>query len=348
MRKVLIAKRYLGRTVFALAAIGLYVVVCHFDASAAAPGKRACAGRNLLGDIQSNDPAAYAQLMTRAARTKNDGAVFWRITRGASPASYLLGTLHLTDYRVTTLSPLVRSVVRKARVVALEVADLSPAMTAAAITTGAGLVLFKNGQRLDRLLSYEDFQTAKATLGKAGLPTALAHMFKPWVVTLILAVSDCERKNIASGQRVLDMVVAERARKHKIPVVGLETIQSQLAAAARIPLEEQVEMLRANLRYSDRSNDLMETVIQLYLQRRIGAAVPLQEYLAKQVGADRFTFKGFQRELLVKRNRDMRERALPLLAKGNAFIAVGALHLVGEGGLVALLRNAGYDVTPLE
>jgi uncharacterized protein YbaP (TraB family) len=49
-----------------------------------------------------------------------------------------------------------------------------------------------------------------------------------------------------------------------------------------------------------------------------------------------------------RRNRKMRTRALPLLSKGKIFIAVGALHLIGEDGLVALLQNAGYTLEPVE
>ncbi len=44
----------------------------------------------------------------------------------------------------------------------------------------------------------------------------------------------------------------------------------------------------------------------------------------------------------------MRDAALPLLEKGGAFIAIGALHLPGSDGLVALLRKAGFDISALE
>jgi len=58
--------------------------------------------------------------------------------------------------------------------------------------------------------------------------------------------------------------------------------------------------------------------------------------------------KGLKQELIVKRNRKMRTRVLPLLGRGGVFIGVGALHLVGEDGLVALIRKAGYLVEPIE
>ena len=51
---------------------------------------------------------------------------------------------------------------------------------------------------------------------------------------------------------------------------------------------------------------------------------------------------------LDKRNVIMRDSAIPLLEKGNAFIAVGSYHLFGENGLVELLRKAGYKVTPVK
>jgi uncharacterized protein len=55
-----------------------------------------------------------------------------------------------------------------------------------------------------------------------------------------------------------------------------------------------------------------------------------------------------ENEVVNKRNQLMAERALPLLADGNAFIAVGSAHLPGEQGLVELLRKAGYEVTAVD
>jgi hypothetical protein len=50
--------------------------------------------------------------------------------------------------------------------------------------------------------------------------------------------------------------------------------------------------------------------------------------------------------LINQRNNRMLERMLPKLKQGRVFIAVGALHLPGEHGLLNLLRGAGYAVTP--
>jgi uncharacterized protein YbaP (TraB family) len=67
-----------------------------------------------------------------------------------------------------------------------------------------------------------------------------------------------------------------------------------------------------------------------------------------QVSPDELkAFREFDRYTLDERNLAMRDRALPLIEQGNAFIAVGAAHLAGDQGMVELLRKAGYEVTPV-
>jgi uncharacterized protein YbaP (TraB family) len=84
------------------------------------------------------------------------------------------------------------------------------------------------------------------------------------------------------------------------------------------------------------------------LRREIGAAMPFQLALAAESGVPASAFDDFKKGLLSDRNVRMRDAAEPLLQDGSAFIAVGALHLVGPTGLVALLRERGYTVTAVE
>jgi uncharacterized protein YbaP (TraB family) len=333
---------FIARVLAACAAL----VLAFLPAAAAAPAR--CTGINMLEELASSDPALHAAIMAQAKDTENANALLWRVEKPGVAPSHLFGTVHLTDERVTQLSPAVRKALLSSKTLALEVADLSPAASAEAIGKAAKLALFSDGERLDALLTSEEYEKVKTVLAKAGMPSDLAQMFRPWIVYMIMSVSDCERQKVQAGSLVLDMRLAQEAKKRKIPVVGLETIEQQLEAMASLPHKEQVDMLRATLFFANRSDDMMETLLQLYMGRNIGAAWPLQLALAQKAGIEPESLSGFMRDLVIRRNHGMRTNALPLLQKGGAFIGVGALHLPGKNGLVRLLREAGFTVTPIE
>lgn len=307
-----------------------------------------CAGTDILSELAELDPEAHARVMRVADATENTEALLWRLRRDGHRDSYLFGTMHVTDERVTHFSPELTRVLEVVDRVALEIDDLSPDAMVPVIKKASELLLFTDGSRLDTLLSVSEYNKTKAILAKIGVPQKAASLIKPWFVSALLGISDCERNRSKTGDVVLDMKLAATARERGAEVVGLETLESQLLGLASVPLEEQIFSLRAGLAFSERSHDLLETTLQLYQKRRIGAALQLHRELARWAGIENASFDGFERELLEKRNRIMAERALPLLEQGNTLIAVGALHLVGANGLVALLREAGYAVTPIE
>jgi hypothetical protein len=307
-----------------------------------------CHGTDMLAETAAKNPQAYARIMAESAATKNAGAILWKVEKEGRPASYLFGTVHLTDERVTQLSPAVKSAFGRAKTIAVEVSDLSENATASVIADAAPLVMYTDGRRLDHLLSNTEYDAVKSIIGRSGMPVDMAALFKPWIVTMILSVSDCERSKVQQGARVLDMKLAEMGKERGLEVIGLETIPAQLQALAAVPEDQQLDMLRASLKFADRANDLMETLVQLYLNRKISAAMPFQIALAHEAGVSEQAFVGFQQKLLVERNGKMAVAAEPLLERGNAFIAVGALHLPGDRGLVALFREAGYTVSPIE
>lgn len=331
-----------------LAALPIAAFLVGPAAFAAAPKDDTCQGSDMLAETKVTNPEVYEQIMAEAEATENAGALLWKIERDGRPTSYLFGTVHLTDDRVTKLSPAVLSALKEAKAIALEVADLSENATATVIAQSAPLAIYSDGRRLDQMLTPSEYESVKNVVSRSGLPADLAALFKPWIVSMILSVSDCERTKVQEGKRVLDMKIAEIGKSLGIPVVGLETIPDQLAALAAVPEKQQLDMLRVSLRFAHRMNDLMETLVQLYLDRRITAALPLQLAMARQAGIGEGAFAGFQQKLLTERNEKMISVAEPLLTQGGAFIAVGALHLPSKNGLVALLRQAGYTVTAVE
>lgn len=337
------------RVLFAAFAVLLAVVVSsQTSARAQAATTGACGGVDLLEGLKTSDPGALVRIDEAAGRIVNGEALLWKIERKGSPPSHLFGTIHVSDVRVATLSPAVELALSKSQTVALEIADLSPKAFEAAIQRVPELIAFSDGRDLTTLLNESEFEAARAIARDIGFPDEVAKLLKPWLYITLLAMPACERKRVEAGVAVLDQTVGNRHRKRGLAVKGLETIEDQLRAMASIPEVDQVAMLKVSLANLTRAEDLFETIIQRYAKREIAKVWPMQIEMARAAGFDEKRLESFWTEIISKRNFKMRDAALPLIKRGGAFVAVGALHLIGDDGLVALLRQVGLKVTAVE
>ncbi len=307
-----------------------------------------CRGVDMLAEMKVKDLASYSQVMAAAKATPNSNKLFWKIETPSAAPSYLLGTVHLTDERVTTLKPSIKTALKSSKRIVLEVADLSEAAMNKTMFSALNLLMFTGKKRLDPLLSKDEFAIVKAAITKMGMPGDMAKRLKPWFATTVMALSPCERARGAAGIKALDQQLAAEAKALGLKVLGVETIKEQFQSMASIPMPDQLEMLKSTIKYYRRTQDLLETMIGIYQRREMGAAWPLQLKLAQLAGADISRFESFRQLLIVKRNTRMSSRVIEHLKKGGTFFAVGALHLPGKEGLVALLRQAGFKVTPAE
>jgi uncharacterized protein YbaP (TraB family) len=302
----------------------------------------------MLPEMEAKDPGVRQRIDAAASRIANGNAVLWRVSRDGVKPSYLFGTIHLSDERVTNLPPMVVAKLEAANRVALEVADVSPQAFMSALGQIQDRLVFKDGRNLTTLLDPADLATAQSALATVGFPATVRPQLRPWFVTMMLAVTSCERTRLQAGRQPLDLKIGEMARRRGVPVLGLETIRDQLLVMAGVPEADQIKVLQATLKSYARMGDALEAMLQRYLAREMHKVLPMQAEMLRAQGFDPAIMNSFQHALLTVRNPRMRDAALPILAEGEAFIAVGALHLIGETGLVALLRQSGYELTPAD
>lgn len=315
------------------------------EAPVPAPAQEICIGQDMYASAKTSDPALYESVSAAAKKTENTEAIFWKVEKTGVAPSYLFGTIHITDPRVTAMPAKAKAALDAAKTVALEFVGGEDAAAKSVMESAGDLLIYTDGRTLNAQLTPDEFERVKKLVEKYGLPGDAATLIRPWFVTMLLSVSECEKKKIASGALALDGRIEMDAKARGAELAGLETPASQLAAITSVPEDQQIQMLKAGLAYADRTNDTLETLIQMYLHRDIGAAMPFNIALAAKAGIPASAFDDFVRILLTERNAKMREGAVPLIEKGGAFIAVGAMHLVGPNGLVKLLRDQGYTVT---
>lgn len=308
-------------------------------------GDIACTGNDLVAELAADDPARLARIREQASRTLNGDGLLWRVRTGDAPPSWLFGTMHVTDPRVVAIPAAAREALDAADRLVIETTDiLDPSAMLAAIVAHPELTMFTGGETLIGLLDTEERRIVEDGLRARGVPPGSVSRMKPWMLSAMVALPACEGARRQAGAKVLDVVLAEQATAAGKPVSGLESMVDQLQAMASLPMEFHIEGLVETIRLGDRIDDVTETMMLLYRRGEIGMIWPLfREILPAREGSEG-GFVAFEEAMITSRNRRMAERAAPMFAEGGAFVAVGALHLPGEEGLVELLRAAGHQV----
>lgn len=330
-----------------LALLAAVVVALLSVAPANAAEPVTCNGKDLLPGLQQSDPAAYRKILAEAEKTPNGKGLFWKIEKEGLKPSYLLGTMHVTDPRVLTMPAAARSAAAEASTIVIESDEiLDEKKAAAAMLMHPELTMFMDGTTIRDHLSAEDATLLEDGLKERGLALAAVARMKPWIISSFVALPACEIARKAGGASFLDKLIAEDAIKSGKKVAGLETLAEQLKAMAELPVEFHLQALIETLELGDRMDDVIETMTTLYLAGETGMTMPMLAAVTPgKPGEDESGYAAFEQRIVLDRNKVMAERAAPMLAEGNVFVAVGALHLPGKDGLVELLRKQGFTVT---
>ncbi len=310
-----------------------------------------CGGKNLLEQWKTENRAEYEQAFAEGNKVLNGKGIFWKIEKEGTDTSYLLGTMHLSDPRVLDIPIDAQDAQYDARILLLEsneILDIKKAM--GHMLMKPELLMLPPGKRIEDFLTKEQTETLTEGLKARGIPLAAVNRFRPWMITSSIAVSRCELARKAKGAKVLDEQIALDAADYDIPVEGLETFEEQMTAMNSMSIDNQVKSLLATLALGNRAEDVAELMIELYEARNLGpfASLLLKGYSQDTSTATDGIYSEFANTMIIKRNHTMAKRATPHLAEGGAFIAVGALHLQGEEGLVELIRQQGYTVSAAE
>jgi uncharacterized protein len=325
------------RSILALCGLGL--LLCLPPQAAAAGEPPVCHGKDLTG---------IAGLAAARARRADDlvdaDGIFWRIDKPGLEPSYLYGTIHSTDESAIALARRATERIAGAKVVATE---LGGPMDAAEKANAAAAML---ARALDREHDtfYDAPQADRAAIAKLvaaqGFPSEFAHHLKLWFLALLTAVPPCEAARQALDLPEVDQLIAQSAHASGVKVVGLETVGEQIDAISAMRPQLAAVLLAFAARDPALNDDVYATMLKLYSDGRPAEILPISDVLDMSED-ERAAEDEFTRLLLVGRNATMAERIAPLLKDGGAFIAVGALHLPGQEGLIERLRAEGYTVT---
>ncbi len=264
------------------------------------------------------------------AAQSTERGLFWKMESPNGQVSYLFGTMHTDDNRVTDFSP---SIVDALKSVDLFIMEAMPNTSATHFSMQDGsLKSMLTEAELDKVKTLAEFHVMH-------LDSALK--MKPWLLAVVFSQS---KPQTPYAQDNLLMRSAEDFNK---PVKALETPEEHFSVIDSFTLDEQLVMLRATLKMTDKQKEQdFERLLAVYMRGDSEEIVALD---ARITGSNlpKPLWAKIRTKLLDERNTVMTERALALANDQSVFIAVGAAHLAGENGFIQAFKKAGYRLTSL-
>lgn len=261
-------------------------------------------------------------------------ALFWSISKNGEAAGYLLGTIHSEDPRVLDFHESFSEHLVSNAFFAMEIVPDLPTLS-----------------RLTQYMQYPDDRTLESQVGpdryallrklleKYKIPQDWVPKMKVWAVMMTLSVPP------PKTGLFMDFSLSLRAAGAGLKVVGLETLEEQLSFLEAMSLEQQLELLDQAMEEQEKSGEIHARMVDSYLAGDMAALQATAEEQLDQL--DEATRRQFVERGVNQRNQRMIASLLPLLQQGKVFTAVGALHLPGEQGLIRLLQDQGYELSPL-
>ena len=261
---------------------------------------------------------------------------FYRISKG-NEQHWLLGSIHAGKPSLYPLPDPVERAWQQSRALVMEV-DMTHISQEQWQEMGA-ITRLVDGKTLKDHLPMDLYRRTLIAAGQNGLTEAMLAPLRPWFAAITLTQAALERTGYR-GEFGVDQHFAKRANDGGKPIVGLETLLEQLGYLASVG-DNQTLMLESTL---DELPELEKGFTEVMAAWQNGDQATLINLLKEEMAPPKLQ-AWLEQTLLAERNRNWVKKwpGLP----NESFIVVGALHLYGEQGLLTLLEQQGWRITPL-
>jgi uncharacterized protein YbaP (TraB family) len=280
--------------------------------------------------------AALAVLLLCAAPYAQGRSFLWKITARQGGTIYLAGSVHLLSDQYYPLKPAYDNAFSRADLLVEEVdmADmLAPESQMQMLTRG----MLPPTQSLEKLIAPETYKATTRKVEALGLPMEPLKRFKPWMLAITLQGMEWQKAgfnaDLGLDKHFYDAAVAAGKR-----VQGLETLQYQISRFDEMPMDQQDRLLSETLKELDTTK---EEFTKLATAWQSGDAGVVEKLALEDLRSEPAMYQ----RLLVERNQQWLPKIEALFSRpAPALVVVGAAHLIGPDGLLAVLRSKGYTI----
>jgi uncharacterized protein len=279
--------------------------------------------------------SCHAQKAPKIPANKDNNTLLWEISgNGLKMPSYLFGTFHMMCKKDILLSKNLETALAASKEVYFEMDLDDPA-----IALGGLFFMNMKNKTLKDLYTEAEYNKVKQFFkDSVRMDISMFSKMKPMMLEAMLYPRLMPCKN-ASG---VEMEIMAKAQKQKKEIKGFETIQFQASMFDSIPYEVQAKALLKDIDSSALARKYFDKMVAIYKSQQTDSLMAIMDN-------DEVFGESENNDLLLRKRNENWVKQLPAILKtNNIFMAVGAAHLYGKDGVIALLRKQGYKVRGLK
>ena len=318
-------------------------------ALAPATARADCFGLNIL-DLMPL--AERAELTAAADAVPYPSGNFWQAQKGDARIT-IIGTYHLDDPRHESALAHFTPVIGQAMALLVEAGPEETKALTDQMAKDPSLMTITEGPTLLETLPPDTWEDLSAAMRARGVPPFMTAKFRPWYITVMLAMPPCMLQGMKDDPKGLDGLLIDAALAADVPIKALEPYDTVFTIFGSLTPQEEVEMIQQSLAMEDVITDFSVTLADTYFDGSSRLMWELMRY-------ESYKMPGFSREkvdgdlarmedlLMISRNRSWIPVIDAAAAEGPLVMAFGALHLSGEEGVLNLLAQDGWVISALD
>ena len=276
-----------------------------------------------------------ALVLATGAAAQTGRSFLWKVQSGTN-VMYLAGSVHALTVDAYPLNPAYQRAFEASSTLVEEI-DLAEADP---LTGGLGLLakgMYTDGRTFNTVVSKETAALVAEKLKGTPLALELIQPMKPWMVMLMLEALGAQTAGL-DPQLGLDKHFYDLANEKGKQVIGLETAESQMDRFDKMPERMQEQMLRSELEEMETEQSSLRSILTAWQN---GDAATIEKMLLGSFSDNPAAYNS----LITERNRNWMPQLETCLKRPSpCFVVVGAAHVVGPQGLLAMLQQRGYKV----
>lgn len=265
---------------------------------------------------------------------KNDNSLLWKIEKDGYQTSYIFGTMHMINESYFSITPHLNDIIQKSDQVIMEIGDQPNPLKALSLMT------LKNETLNDYFTKNELTELVKFMNLECGVSTqqfqTIYTKMKPFLI-----LQSITQAFFSENAKSYDLSIMEISKEKNIPLIGFETMEQQLGLFDLIPNKAISKMIMTTVHHFEKEKKGTEKLMNLYAKEQVDKFIPLMKDQSPE-------FMEFEAIFLTNRNKAWIPKIVTEIKEKKCFIAVGAAHLFELNGIIQLLKDQGFSLTPIK